>query len=78
MASITLTRTDECASMNHIHLEVTGDAQYSYNGTMSDIMSPISDEEKDTFIKVLLRIAKIGRTNAQVRTALTNGYTVTI
>lgn len=78
MASITITRTSECTSLNHVHLEVTGDAQYSYDGTMDDIMSPISDSEKDIFIKVLLRIAKIGRTTAQVRNALTNGYTVTI
>ena len=78
MASITLTRTAECANLNHIVIAVTGDTTYTYRGTMDDITSPISDDEKDAFIKVLLRLAKIGRTNAAVRTALGNGYTVTI
>lgn len=78
MASITLTRTFECAAQNHIGIAVTGDVSYTYHGDMADITAPITDSEKQAFIKVLLRIAKIGRTAAQVRTALTNGYTVTI
>lgn len=78
MASITLTRTFECAAQNHITLNVTGDVSYTFHGDMGDITSPISEDEKQAFIKVLLRIAKIGRTRAQVRTALTNGYTVTV
>lgn len=78
MASITLTRTFECANQNHITLNVTGDVSYEFHGVLDDIMEPVTNEEKDAFVKVLLRIAKIGRTRAQVRTALGNGYMVTI
>ena len=78
MATITLTRTSECAAQNHIVIAVTGDVAYTYHGELEDILSPISDDEKDAFVKVFLRIAKIGRTKAQVRTALGTGYVVTI
>ena len=78
MASITLTRTAECAAQNHMDIAVTGDVSYTFHGVLDDILAPITDAEKDAFIKVLLRIAKIGRTKAQVRNALTAGYTVTI
>ena len=78
MAGITLTRTFECPAQNHITISVTGDVTYTFYGNMEDILAPITDAEKDAFIKVLLRIAKVGRTQAQVRTALGNGYTVTI
>jgi hypothetical protein len=78
MASITLTRTAECAALNHITIQVTGDATYTYRGAMDDITQPITDYDKEAFIRVLLRFARIGRTNAQVRTAIGNGYTVTI
>ena len=78
MATITLTRTFECTAQNHIVIAVTGDVAYTYHGTLDDILAPISDNDKDTFIKVLLRTAKIGRTKAQIRTALGAGYAVTI
>ena len=78
MASVTLTRTFECTAQNHIVIAVTGDVAYTYHGTLDDILEPVTEDEKDAFVKVLLRIAKIGRTKAQVRTALGAGYTVTI
>jgi hypothetical protein len=78
MATLTITRTVECAAQNHVTLSVTGDVTHTYNGTMVDLTGPITDDEKDAFIKLLIRFAKIGRTGAQVRTALTNGVTVTI
>ena len=78
MATMTLTRTVECDAQNHFTIAVTGDVSYTYHGTMADLTGPISDSEKEAFIKLLIRFAKIGRTNAQVRTALTNGVTVTI
>lgn len=78
MSSFTITRTFECASQNHVTLSVTGDVQYTYHGDIDDLTAPITNEEKQAFIKVLLRIARIGRTRAQVRTALANGYTVNL
>lgn len=78
MSSITITRVLKCESGNHVTLRVTGDTEYTWNTTVAEMMSPISDEEKEVFLKVLFRLAKIGRTNNQVRNALTNGYTITI
>jgi len=78
LASITLTRTSECATQNHITISVTGDATYNWHTTMDGITAPITEADKEAFLRVLLRIARIGRTDAQVRNALTAGYTVTI
>lgn len=78
MASLTITRTVECAAQNHVTLTVTGDVTHTYSTDVADLTAPITEAEKDAFIKTLIRFAKIGRTNAQVRTALTNGVTVTI
>lgn len=78
MAALTLTRTSECAGQTHITIAVSGDVSYTYHGNMDDITAPVTEEEKEAFIKVLLRVAKIGRTRGQIRNALTNGYTIVI
>lgn len=78
MASLTFTRTWECASQNHVTINVTGDVTYTFHGDIDDLTRPVTEEEKEAFMKVLLRVAKIGRTRAQIRNALANGYTVTI
>lgn len=78
MASMTLQRTTECPAQNHVTITVTGDVQHVYHGDMADLTSPLTEAEKDAFVKGLIRFAKIGRTKAQVRNALTNGVTVTV
>lgn len=78
MASMTITRTWECGALNHVTLAVTGDVTYTYHSDMNDLTAPITDEEKAAFVRVLIRFARIGRTNAQVRNALTSGVTVTV
>ncbi len=79
MANITLTKVYECAAGDHLRLSVTGDVPAQEFGIyLPDLAGAITDEEKQAFLKVLLRIAKIGRTQTQVKTALTNGYTITI
>lgn len=79
MTSITLTKIYECASGDHLKLAVTGDVPtQDISIYLPDVASPITDDEKQAFFKVLLRAAKIGRTQNQIKTALTNGYTITI
>lgn len=78
MASITLTKTNTCAADNHFTLEATGDITVSAHYSSAEFLAPITDEEKATFLRLLVRFAKIGRTAAQVKTALNNGVTVTI
>lgn len=78
MASMTLQRLSECTAQNHVAISITGDVSHTFYGDMESLTAPLTDEDKNNFIKVLIRFARIGRTNAQVRTALTNGVTVTI
>ena len=79
MASITFKKVYECAAGDHLRLAITGDIPSQEMGIwLPDLAEPISDHDKEVFLRVLLRIAKIGRTQAQLKTALTNGYTITI
>lgn len=79
MATITFQKVYECAEGDHLRLSVSGDvpAQDIVIYT-PDLAGEISDEEKQVFIKVLLRVATQGSTQQQIKTALTNGYTITI
>ena len=79
MASITFKKVYECAAGDHLRLAITGDIPSQEMGIwLPDLAEPISDHDKEVFIRVLLRIARIGRTQNQIKTALTNGYTITI
>lgn len=79
MSSITFQKVYECAAGDHLRLSVTGAVPAQDIGIyLPDLTSTITEEEKQAFLKVLLRVAKIGRTQQQVKTALTNGYTITI
>lgn len=79
MSSITFKKVYECAAGDHLKLSVSGDVPAQNIGIyLPDLAGTITEEEKQAFLKVLLRIAKIGRTQQQVKTALTNGYTITI
>lgn len=77
MASVTLTRTSECAAQNHIIIAVTGDVTHSFSTTRDELKRPMTDEEKSATIIGLIRLLKVGRTWGQVRDLLV-GYTVTI
>lgn len=79
MANITFTKVYECAAGDHLRLAITGDVPSQEIGIyLPDLTGSITDEEKQAFLKVLLRVARIGRTQTQIKTALTNGYTITI
>lgn len=79
MANITFTKVYECAAGDHLRLAITGDVPAQEIGIyLPDLATSVSEEEKQVFLKVLLRIARIGRTQNQIKNALTNGYTITI
>lgn len=79
MANITFTKVYECAAGDHLRLAITGDVPSQEIGIyLPDLAISVSEEEKQVFLKVLLRIARIGRTQNQIKNALTNGYTITI
>lgn len=78
MATIVLTKSSTCPAGNHFTLTVTGDVSHVANYSVEEFLAPVTEEEKDIFLRVLVKVAKIGRTRAQVVSALDAGYTVTI
>ncbi len=77
MGTLTLTKTRECDDGTHVTISITGD----FNGTITiyspDVVAPFTEDEKEAFLKGVLRLAKKGRTVAQLKTALTTGLTIT-
>jgi len=78
MGTITLTKTRECADGTHWTIEVTGSATGKLYVLSTDLTEPVTEDEKRAFFKVLVRLARIGRTNTQIKNALNAGYTLTI
>ena len=78
MATITVTKSDTCAAGNHFTITVTGDAEHVIRYSKEEFLEPISDEEKAIFLRVLIKLAKKGRTAQQVMNALDAGHTVNI
>ena len=78
MSSLTLTTEYECAGGDHLRITVTGDVTATIPIYYPDMTGAITDEDKQIFLKVLLKIAKITRTKAQIKNGLAAGYTVTI
>ena len=78
MSSITLTTVYECAGGDHLRINVTGDVTATIPIYYPDLLEAVTEEEKAIFLKCLLKIAKITRAKAQIKTGLANGYTVTI
>jgi hypothetical protein len=78
MATMQLQASNFCASGNHFTLTATGDVSYTVQFSVEEFLAPLTKDEKDAFLKALVRFAMIGRTGAQVKTALINGVTVTV
>ena len=78
MSTITLQRVVECSAQNHVTIVVTGDVTHTYRSTMEELLAPMNDEERDAFVKGIIRFAKLTRSAEQVRTALASGVAVTI
>ena len=78
MGTITVRKTRECADGTHISIAVTGDYNGTFNFYAPDLLEPITDDDREVFLKVLLRLCKKGKTMAQVKNALNNGITVII
>ena len=79
MASITLTLTESYASNTHIRLAITGDRSGEIRLHVDDVFQqPVDNAALIEFLKMYLKIWSIGKTKAQMRTALLAGLTVTI
>jgi len=78
MATITLTKTYECAGGDHLKISITGDATDTISVYVPDLVGNPTDEERQIFLQVLLRLARKTRTKAQLKLALQTGLVVTI
>lgn len=79
--NIAITLESICAGGEHITLGAVRDARPSRvlaTHTASELRAPITDDEFDTAVLVLARLAVQGLTKAQARTKLQNGFTVTL
>lgn len=78
MSSITLTVSNPCAGGDHATITITGDMALTTKLNVPELLMPITEEDKTTFMVLLLRLAKKTRTKAQLKADLTTGLTVTI
>lgn len=78
MASETITLTTVCAGGNHLLLTLTGAREATTVLELADLSTAVTDDEIVAFCKVIAKLAKAGRTNAQARTLLQAGVTVNV
>ena len=78
MATITLVGSNLCSAGNHFDLTVTGDYTHETRISVKEVQEPITEEEKEAFLKVLLRVKSVGATKTQIRNALAAGVDITI
>ena len=78
MTTITVTLTSICTGGNHLTFSIAGAKAAVVPATLSDLSSPITEDDAEAFCKIIARLVKSGRTVAQARTMLQNGVTVTV
>jgi hypothetical protein len=78
MAAITLTRTAACSGGGHLTIAMTGSITGTRVFSTDELTNIVNSVTAEQLAFAILRLAKIGRTNAQVNTLLTSGITVTI
>lgn len=76
--NLTLRITEVCAGGEHVTVTVTGDASMTARLSVAEIREPLSAEDKETFVRVLLRAYAQGKTKAQVKAGLQAGVVVTL
>ena len=78
MATITTKLTATCAGGDHLTFSITGAKVMTVKSNTSDMLAALTDQEAEAFVKCLIKLAKVGRTNAQVKTLFTTGVTITV
>lgn len=78
MSTITVTLSGICAGGNHLTFIVSGDKSVTVKGMLGEMVEPISEDEAQAFVKVLAKMAKLGRTPTQARTLLQAGVVITV
>ena len=78
MSAVTITLTSICSGGGHLTFTVTGAASRTQVVDLSVLTEPATEQEVEAFLKLICKLAKNGRTNAQARTLLQAGVTVTV
>lgn len=78
MASVTIKATGVCPGGEHVIFGVTGAGTAIVELGISDAAVEITNEDIKTFIRVCLKLGKMGRTMTQLKSLFTSGVTVTI
>lgn len=81
MATVVLTLEAACSSGGHARIGVTvnGADRGDYQIWVPDVLdNPFPDEAIENFIVGLIKIHKIGKTNAEVRNNLLAGLSITV
>lgn len=61
-----------------VTLTVAGVVQGTYPMILDDIVADVTEDEKVIFTRLLIKIRKIGKTNAQLKSDIIAGFTVTV
>ncbi len=78
MTTETITLTAICPGGNHLTLTATGAKAFAFVADLDSLNDQVTDEEGLAFVKVIAKMAKNGRTNAQAKVLLQAGVTITV
>jgi len=78
MATLTVTLTGVCSGGNHLTFGLTGDKTQDERMQLDELTEAITDEDIVSYIRVIAKMAKFGRTEAQAKALLQAGITVNI
>ena len=78
MTTLTIRLTGICSGGGHLTLTISGVKSATVPVDLTEMTQPITDEDMDAFCRVIIKMARTGRTAAQTRTLLQAGVTVTV
>ena len=78
MTTINIQLTAICSGGNHLTFTVTGAKEMTILGDVASLSEPIPDEDAQAFVRVVMKMAKAGRTLGQARTLLQAGVEITV
>lgn len=78
MASVTITLDRVCAGGGHLHLSTSGAINRELVMDTGEVLADSSPEDLEAVIRSIVRLARQGRTLAQVRSLFAAGVTITV
>ncbi len=78
MTTETITLTAICPGGNHLTFTGSGAKDIIVRADLDSLGDAVTDDDAAAFVRVICKMAKAGRTNAQAKTLLQAGVTVTV